>query len=255
MNESADFKISKWRFDQGKISAQQELDDMSSSDLSELSESDDDEPSTELEPELGSCQSKDVPESEESVGPEPEEMPTWPLTVEEDEGPLPLFEQAQSAEERLPKKKQHFITTDEERRKARKDGPAARDKTEQNRKRLTRKRILTGRGGGARRVVKKARKEESQHAKWANDKKWEKKFNPRQIPQFIGKSGPQMRRTSLPEQLNAKVFFELLFTDDVWHLSVDMKNANATAKNAVDWVQTTVPEMKAFLDSYLQWVW
>ena len=84
------------------------LDDMSSSDLSELSESDDDEPSSELEPELGSCQSKDASESEESVGPDPEEMPTWPLTVEEDEGPLPLFEQAQNAEERLPKKKQHF---------------------------------------------------------------------------------------------------------------------------------------------------
>ena len=103
------------------------LDDMSSSDLSELSESDDEEPGSEFEPELESCQSKDVPESEESVGPEPEGMPTCPFTVEENEGPLPLFQQVQSAEEILPKKKQHFRTTDEETRKTRKDGPAARE--------------------------------------------------------------------------------------------------------------------------------
>ena len=219
------------------------LDDMSSSDLSEISGSDDEELASEFAPELESCQSKDMSDSEESVGPEvePEEMPTRPFTiVEEDEGPLPLLEQPQSAEEKLPKKKQRSRTLDERKGK---EGPAARE-PQQNRKRATYKRVLTGRGGGLRRASKIAKKGESQHSKWANDKKWEKKFNPRQIPQFIGKSGPQMRRASLPKQLTAKVFSELFFTDDVWQLLVDM--TNATAKNAVNWVRTSVIEMKAF---------
>ena len=221
------------------------LDDISSCDASEISENDEEDSNCEILSESESCESMDLSESEVAVGsvvtPRPSSLC---LEKEVDEKSESL--ESESPDEISLERETNVFKPGKETRKIGKGKAVSRFAVSNVTRGRPKKHIHAQSQNLASKASKKSRKEESQHSKWANDKNWNKTCSERAIPLFVGKQGPQMRRTSLPEKLSSKVFFEQYFTDEVWQLLVDMTNANAIGKNVSSWKNINVAEMKAF---------
>ena len=96
------------------------------------------------------------------------------------------------------------------------------------------------------RKITKTPQKVSKHSKWANDENWNNVFTPRNLPNFTGHAGVQVRRGTLPQNLRAIDIFQLFFTVEVWELLVAMTNKYAKSKITQGWKETDVAEMKAF---------